>query len=255
MSAPLFRDQAVKAYMDPDARGGLVRATPPSLARLFAVLTLLFVGAVVASIVVRVKVTARVRGIVRPSEGIFVVRAPATGYVRAVEVTVGQEVLAGTVLARLDAPVLAPVAGFVDAITVHLDELATAGAPIVKIVPAGDRLAGFLAVPSRYRAHLRVGHEVRVSFDEYPSTEMGFGRGRIRRVSDDVLTPELAAQYLPESEARGPASYLVEVDLLAMPPRARGEFHNGMAFDGVVAVREQRIITLLIEPLQRFFGE
>ena len=62
MSAPLFRDQAVKAYMDPDARGGLVRATPPSLARLFAVLTLLFVGAVVASIVVRVKVTARGRG-------------------------------------------------------------------------------------------------------------------------------------------------------------------------------------------------
>lgn len=255
MGDRIFREKSVRSYQDPDLRGGLLQLAPPALRGLFAFLATALAAALVLSAVVRVKVTARGRGIVRPASGVFVVRAPASGYVRVTPVTPGQRVAAGEIVVRMDAPVVAPVAGVVDAIPVHADEFVTAGTAVAKIVPDSDRLLGYLAIPSRHRAHLRPGQAVRIGFDEFPASEMGYGRGRVRRVGDDLVTPELARSYLAQDPPPVGPHHLVEVELLALPPGARGSYHNGMPFDGVIAVREQRALTLLLRPLRALVGE
>jgi hypothetical protein len=249
MAGP-FREQAVRAYIDPDIRGGLLDVTPPLLARLFVILALTFLAGFVASAVTPVRVTARGRGVVRPSAGVVIVRAPAAGVVRVVQAEVGQTVAPGDVLFRTDVPVVAPVGGTLDALPVHVDEHVGADALVAKIIPAGSDLVGFLAVPARYRAHLVPGQPVRLAFEEFPSSEMGFGRGRVARVGNDLLTPELAQPYLGGIELPAGPNFLVEVELLSMPPRVAAAFRNGMPFEGVVAVREQRILTLLFRPLR-----
>lgn len=254
MAGGMFRPQAVRSYLDPDSRGGLLRVAPPSLVRLFGVLAVAFVIGVGASLVARVKITARGRGLVRPRTGVLLVQAPHEGYVRVVLVRVGDVVAPGTVLARLDEPVVAPVGGLVDAIAVQPNEHVAAGSPIVKIVPLQEPLVGFLAIPARYRTHLATGQPVRLAIDEYPSSEMGFGAGRIARISEDVITPELALRYLGAVQPSEP-SFLVEVELGAVPPRATGRFHNSMPFEGIVVVREQLLATLLVRPLRAFLGE
>lgn len=250
----LFREKAIQAYLDPDTQGGVLRVVPPSLLRLFGVLAVVFVVALVASVVIRVKVTARGRGIVRPGTGIVVVRAPSSGYVRVIQVDLGQRVRAGEVLARLDGPVLAPTAGVVDAIPVHLDEFVAAGTPIAKIIPADGDLVGFLAVPSRYRAYLHRDQFVRLAFEEYPYAEMGFGAGHIRRVSDDIVSHDLARTFLGDDPLSGP-HFLVEVVLDEMPPRADGQFHNGMPFEGMITLRRRRVATLVLQPLRELLRD
>jgi len=85
--------------MDPDARGGLLRVAPPSGARMFAVLGLLFAVALWIAVTQTVQVTASGRGVVRPSAGVFVVKAPVGGRVVSVAKQAGKTVAA-------DAPLL-----------------------------------------------------------------------------------------------------------------------------------------------------
>ncbi len=251
-----FRKRAIKAYLDRDARGVLLQIAPPALSRLLLSIAIVFVVAVVTSAFVRAKITARGRGVVRPADGVVIVRAPAEGVVRSIEASVGQQVRAGDVLLRLDTPVFAPVAGVIDALPVHRDDYVTVGKPIVKIVPSNRELIGYLALSWRYRAHLSIGQPIRLAFDEYPSSEMGFGEGRIIRISEDVITPELASAYLVENDASQGPRFLVQVALERLPPGAtKGPLHNGMPFEGVVPVREQRVLTLLLRPLSRFLRD
>ena len=82
MAKVKFRERAIRAYLDPDSVGGLLRLEAPTLTRLFLGFLALFGLALLAAVVTDVKITARGRGLVRPHGGIFVVRAPSEGYVR-----------------------------------------------------------------------------------------------------------------------------------------------------------------------------
>ncbi len=99
----LFRKEAVRQYLDPDARGGLLRVSPPSGARVFAVLALLFAVALWIAVSQRVAITARGRGVLRPAAGIFVVKAPVAGRVVSVDVSAGDRVAHDAPLLTIEA--------------------------------------------------------------------------------------------------------------------------------------------------------
>lgn len=252
MSQSIFRERAVKAYQDPDSRGSLLRLAPPSIVWLLGALAALTVLAIVTAALTRVRVVASGRGILRPREGIVILRAAEAGSIGAVQVALGQQLEAGAVLLTMERPVLAPVGGVVDALPVHSGERVAAGTALVKLVPNRGARAGFLAIPARFRSQLRVGQTVRLRFDEEGSAGGMLRQGRIARVSADVLTPELASAYLAEHRDTDPPSFLVEV---ALEDATAASLLNGMPFEGQVILREQRALTLLFAPLASLLGD
>jgi len=103
-SPELFRQEALRHYLQAEEGRGLVRVSPPwTWALLLALLSALGT-ALAASLVGKVEVNGRGRGILRPRTGIRVVQAKVDGTVGRIEARSGQQVRAGDVLARIEAP-------------------------------------------------------------------------------------------------------------------------------------------------------
>ncbi len=100
----MFREQAVKAYLDPDLRGGLLRVTPPWLLSVFAPVAALCVAALVGAFVGEVEVHAVGRGVVRPADGIRKVEAPIAGWVGSLAAREGDRIESGQTLLVLADP-------------------------------------------------------------------------------------------------------------------------------------------------------
>ncbi|MDR3673430.1 MAG: HlyD family efflux transporter periplasmic adaptor subunit [Holophaga sp.] len=100
----LFRRQALQHHLQGEEGRGLVRVSPPWTWALLLVLLSGAGTALLASIFGRVEVNGRARGILRPRSGIRVVIAKLDGTVGQVEVRSGQQVAAGAVLVRIEAP-------------------------------------------------------------------------------------------------------------------------------------------------------
>ena len=252
--ANLFRDKALAAYLDPESRGGLVRATPPGARSLVVGLVVVFAATLAASTLVHVPITTRGAGSVRPSLGLVTVRAPTGGRVRRLEVAPGQRVLAGSMLADIGGPIVAPVAGVVDIVRARVNDFIEPGGAVLRILPEDAELVAFLAVPARDAAHVRLDQQVRLGFDAFPQSEYGFGRGHVRDVSRDVADPDLVDHVLPAAALTGEPQFLVTVEVDALPRGVSGPLASGMTFEGIVDVRQQRLIVLLLSPLRGLFG-
>lgn len=246
MSEPIFRERAIKAYVDPERRTPLLPLARPRAGRFLLVVAILTVAALVASAFFRVHLVARGRGVVRPRAGVVTVRARAAGTVHDVRAAPGDRVAAGDPLLSVSTgPVRAPQAGTLDVVAVHAGEEVLAGAVLARIVPEGEEV-GYLAIPIRFRASLAVDQPVRLSIDEYPSDEMGFAHGRVARIGADLLTEDLGVR--PARGDDGPW-VLVEVALDRVPPRSGGTFRNGMTFEGVIPLRTRPVLAILLPPL------
>ena len=246
MSEPIFRERAIKAYVDPDTRTPLLPLARPRASRFLLAVAAVTLAALVASAFLRVHVVATGRGVVRPRAGVVTVRASTAGTVRGVIAAPGTRVGAGEVLMSVGGPVTAPHAGILDVIAVHDGDEVLRGAVLARVVPEGDEV-GYLAIPVRFRASLAVDQPVRLSIDEYPSDEMGFAHGHVSRIGADLLTEDLGVSPGPADE--GPW-VLVEVALDHPPRRAEdARFRNGMTFDGVIPLRTRPVLGILLPPL------
>lgn len=99
-----FRPQAVKAYVDPDIRGGILLIAPPWVLLLHGAVVLFCAFGIALAIVGRVRVHAVGRGVVRPEDGVRSVETHLAGRVRSVHAREGGTIQAGDVLAVLDDP-------------------------------------------------------------------------------------------------------------------------------------------------------
>ena len=100
----LFRQEALQHHLRSEEGRGLVRVSPPWTWALLLVFLSGIGTALLASIFGRVEVNGRARGILRPRSGIRVVIAKLDGTVGQVEARSGQQVQAGAVLVRIEAP-------------------------------------------------------------------------------------------------------------------------------------------------------
>ena len=117
------------------------------------------------------------------------------------------------------------------------------------------KLVAFLAVPARDAAHVHRDQDVRLGFDAFPQSEYGFGRGHVADVSRDVADPDLVDWALPPASAGEEPRFLVTVRVDAMPRGVSAPLTSGMTFEGIVDMREQRLIVLLFSPLRELLGE
>lgn len=250
MTQPVFRERAIKAYVDPDARTPLLPLARPRAAGFLLAVALLTLGGLVLSAFLRVHLVARGRGVIRPRAGVITVRAPRSGTVSRVDVHPGDVLADGATLLRMDEPVVVPHGGVLDMLAVHDGEHVMEGTVLARVVPEGDEI-GYVVIPARFRSSLHVEQTVRLSIDEYPSDEMGFARGRVGRIGADLLTDARIIEELgvPLPDAREGPWILVEVALDRPPPRASGGFRNGMAFDGVIPLRTRPVLGILFPPL------
>ena len=98
----LFRKTAIEHYLRGEDGGGPLRVSPPWTWALFWTLAAALVVALVGSVAGSVEVTARGRGILRPTPGIQVLISSIGGTVAQVHAASGQAVRAGEPLIRLD---------------------------------------------------------------------------------------------------------------------------------------------------------
>ena len=103
-SPGLFRKEAMQHFLQAEEGRGLVRVSPPWTWALLMVLLSGLGSALLGSIFGKVEVNGRGRGIIRPSSGIRMVVAKLDGTVGQIDVHSGQQVKAGDLLVRIEAP-------------------------------------------------------------------------------------------------------------------------------------------------------
>jgi multidrug efflux pump subunit AcrA (membrane-fusion protein) len=107
MSQPnpsLFREEALKHYLQAEEGRGLVKVSPPWTWTLLWILLTAIGAAVLASFLGHVEVNGRGRGIIRPSHGVRMLVSQSGGMVGSIEVHSGQAVKLGDVLLHIAAP-------------------------------------------------------------------------------------------------------------------------------------------------------
>jgi len=100
----LFREEALKHYLQAEEGRGLVKVSPPWTWTLLWVLLTALGAALLASFLGHVEVNGRGRGIVRPSTGVRMLVSQSAGVVGRIEVRSSQAVKAGTALLHIEAP-------------------------------------------------------------------------------------------------------------------------------------------------------
>lgn len=105
--------------------------------------------------------------------------------------------------------ITAPVSGRVSALQAAVGRSVDASAPLMTIVPDGSKLHAEVYAPTRAIGFVKPGQEVRLLFDAFPYQRFGSFEGRVVRVSRTVIDPrELAAPLKIEE-----AVYRIEVAL------------------------------------------
>ncbi len=151
--------------------------------------------------------------------------------------------------------VQAPVDGFLEALVAKPGDLLQPGQPIAKLIPAGSPLLVVAFVAEKDRAYLKDGDPVALELDAYPYAEFGTMKGRITRIGSDLASPHEVREALGEDAKLESPSFRLEIALDAARPRrmAQAILRPGMLLQARYTLRRQRLITLVLEPLRRWF--
>jgi len=96
----LFREQAIKAYLEGEPLAPLLEVAPLATRFLLLGALGLIAAAIAVCVVVKVDVVARGRGVLQPAE-VQLMTSPVAGLVEAITVSPGQQVAAGDVILRI----------------------------------------------------------------------------------------------------------------------------------------------------------
>src|SRR5581483_2355349 len=91
--------------------------------------------------------------------------------------------------ARREVAITAPIDGTVSAILADPGGRASAGAPLLSIVPAGAALEAQLYGPSRAVGFIEPGQRVLIRYAPYPFEKFGHQEGIVTGVSHSPLSP------------------------------------------------------------------
>jgi membrane fusion protein len=151
--------------------------------------------------------------------------------------------------------VRAPEDGTVEALLVRPGEVVQAGQALGKLIPGGTDLRVVCFLPERDRAFVRPGDPVHLELDQLPYGEFGTLRGRVARIGDDLASPLEVKDALGEQQKVDVPTYRVEVEVTdARAARDAGvRLRSGMLTDVRFTLRRQRLVTLALDPLRRWF--
>lgn len=152
------------------------------------------------------------------------------------------------------ATVLAPVAGFLEALVAHPGDLLQPGQTIAKIIPEDSPLQVVAFLPEKDRGFVKAGDTVLLELQAYPFTEFGTLKGRVTRIGSDLASQYEIQEALGDAGKLDAPSYRVEIELL--PDRTKRlssvKIRPGMLLQSRFTLRRQRLITVVLEPLRRW---
>jgi multidrug resistance efflux pump len=151
--------------------------------------------------------------------------------------------------------VRAPRGGRLEAMLVKVGDSLSAGAPVGKLVPTDAPRQVVAFVVERDRAFLAEGAPARIEFDQLPSGEFGTLTGKVTRIASDLASPSEIAEAMPDAKLEEPV-FRVELTLEPSENLTRLEqlLRPGSLVTARFALRHRRIITVIFEPLRRFFA-
>jgi HlyD family secretion protein len=148
--------------------------------------------------------------------------------------------------------VVAPTDGYVEAMLVRAGDVLQNGSSVGKLIPAAPEMHIISFIPERDRAFIKPGDPVRIDLAQLPWTEFGALDGRITQISSDLASQhELKDAFGEQSPVSG-AAYRVEVSLDKI--RKPLPLRPGMLLTVHYTLRKQRLITVILQPLQRWIS-
>ncbi len=151
----------------------------------------------------------------------------------------------------------APVAGYLDALTVRPGDLVQAGQPIAKVMPVDGPMAIVSFLAEKNRAYVHEGDEVKLELNQYPSAEFGVLTGKIRRVGKDLVAmPELKEALGDEGKLEEP-SFRIEIEVV--PGQGGTALKNvllrpGMLLNVRYTLRRQSLMAFAFAPIRRWLN-
>ena len=155
--------------------------------------------------------------------------------------------------AREASVMVAPVDGVVAMSQVASGQAADVQAPAMTIIPEDGSLVVRLLIPTRAKAFVEPGQNVRLMYDAFPYQHFGMHDGVLAGVSTASVAGH---QVLGPLSAREPV-YLGLVHLDHDRFQAYGRpyrIQSGMTVKADIVLAERRLITWLLEPLLRVRG-
>ncbi|MFO0669749.1 MAG: HlyD family efflux transporter periplasmic adaptor subunit [Polyangiaceae bacterium] len=151
--------------------------------------------------------------------------------------------------------VRAPRAGRLEAIVVKVGDSLAVGAPVGKLVPTDAPRQVVVFVAERDRAFLAEGASGRIEVDQLPVGEFGTLNAKVSRIASDLASPSEFQEAMGDAKAQEPV-FRVELALEPSENLKKVEqfLRPGSLVTARFALRKRRIITVLFEPLRRFFA-
>ena len=252
-----FRDEALSYHTASRAEGDVLRL-PPTWVRWAYPFALLSLVAMVGFMwFFRARQFAEGPAVVRV-DGRVDVTAPGVGTISGIEISAGQRVEAGDVVATMELPggpssVVAPVAGEVYAVRVRAGAAARRGDVLVSLATSSRRSIVAL-LPARAREHVERGGELRWTPDDPAAKNLAL---RIDHVGATILGSSEARRDLPpeiadEVEIEGPVVLVAAVpveDVGALDALAEGTLGTAQ-----VPLASERLLHVLVPALKRRTG-
>ena len=160
----------------------------------------------------------------------------------------------GLVFQLAQTEVHSPQPGRLEAIVVKPGDTVAVGTVIARLVPLGAPRQIVVFLPEADRAFLREGSDVSVELDQLPAGEFGHLRARVARIASDLATQTEIADALSDTKLTEP-TFRVELALEeGAPLQALDQLlRPGSLVTARFVLRKRRLVTLLFEPLRRFF--
>ena len=138
----------------------------------------------------------------------------------------------------------APVDGVVSSLNIsNIGEVAQQGETLAEIAPEEAPLVLLAALPDREAGFIEVGMAAQVKLDAFPYQDFGIFKGTVNSISPDTETHEQMG-----------AVYQVEISLEPTHKSNNGrniELKAGQTGQAEIVIRQQRIIDILLDPIQR----
>jgi len=150
--------------------------------------------------------------------------------------------------------VLAPVAGFLEALVARPGDLLQPGQTIAKLIPEDSPLQVVAFLPEKDRAFVKPGDQVQLELEAYLFTEFGTLKGIVKRIGSDLASQYEIQNALGEAGKLETPGYRVEIELSPERPKhlAGVKIRPGMLLQARFTLRRQRLITVVLEPLRRW---
>jgi membrane fusion protein len=148
----------------------------------------------------------------------------------------------------------APQDGTVEALLVKEGEVVQAGQPLGKLVPVDSPLQVVSFLAERDRAFAKPGDEVQLELDQLPHAQYGTLQAKVLRIGDDLASPSEIHDALGDQKLEAP-SYRVELEITdaRAAESANVKLRTGTLMNVRFTLRTERLITLVLNPLRRWF--